>query len=201
MYDFGEDPDRFMPLDPSLLWSRVRLEKGQADFFQRPIGHARWDGRSLDHEDTNMTQAGQLGTPYSYRRHQVVVFPGQSCDYQMWTEMIQRAKIGDLSWEAGKLTEYQDSRFYPDGVVLPVPATYGRADYIDTVKDSQLVRDFLKDARPPCRMIYSDKIFNSCEPLGTRILADTEFDGFWIYVVYVGVLWVPKPSDMVAHNR
>jgi hypothetical protein len=198
MYDFGEDPDMFMALDPYLLWSRARLENGKADFFESCVGRVRCDGRSQDYEDTNMTQSGQLGTPISYRRKQVIVFPGQPCDYQMWTQMIQRAKIGDATFEMGKIVEYQDSRFYPDGVLLPTPATYARPDYIDTVKQSQPVRDFLQNEKPPCRLIYSDKIINSLDILGTRILADKEFDGFWLYVVYVGVLWCPKPYVELA---
>lgn len=202
MYDFGEGPDMFMALEPSLLWSRARLEGGKADFFQDAVGRARWDGKSLDYEDTNMTQNGQLGTPISFRRREIFVFPGQAYDvldnYAMWTRMIQRARIGDLLWDR-KISEYQDMRFYPDGAELPVPATYGRPDYIDMVKDSQPVRDFLK-SKPPCKVIRSDRIFKSIDILGTGIRTDEEFDGFAIYVVYVGTLWVPKPHDEMAKS-
>ena len=179
-------------LDPALLWSRERIEKGTAYFFQGARGMRRHDGSRLDYVDTNMIVCGQLCMPRSFTREEIRIYPGNDASESAFSELIETSWLIE-TLNAGSTREIRKDLLVEHHIPLPEPARYKGTDRTDLVKEAHPMMEIVNGRHYPCVRVSAPLQIGSNDAFCMEFVNPALWaNGLELYVVYVGKLWGPK---------
>ncbi len=179
-------------LDPSLLWSVERFEGRQAVFFQHAVGQRRYDGLAVTERDTNMVIAGMLGSPWTFERKEIRLYPGNKYQRDRWMEFMPYARLREYLWRFAKNCEWTSLVPEPH-IPLPVPANYNDPERIDLVKQAQPVLDFVNGNALPCVRIETLREIVSCDSIALHLdIIGQDPEDLQVLAVFIGKMWGPS---------
>jgi len=185
------DPFRVACLDPALLWSRERFEKGNAYFFQHSVGNRRYDGSRLERVDTNMCICGMLCMPQSFTREEIRIYPGDERSESVFSEFMETVRIYDRHNfdQPIVLKDLLPEHHVP----LPEPDRFKRNDMFDLVEEARPMMEIVNGGHMPCVRVRVPMDIQSADAFCTELVSQADgINGLMFYVVYVGRMWGPS---------
>lgn len=177
---------------PALIWSRCSVGI-TTYFFTEPVGF-----KGQDWSSTNMTVAGMLCSPVSFKRSEIRLYATRVEDVDKLFEIVKGVDspfpIGGVRERRGQANVYKLARDVGvSHIPLPMP------EHPVQQQDAKLLLEAVNGKRLPCAVWKEPHNIAPTESfmLEAEVAAPIEkFAGMELIAVYLGTLVAPPPSEM-----